>query len=105
MPPTDSPSTPKAPLDDSSIERLLALAMERGADFAEVYAERTERTSASLEDGKIRSASFGVDQGVGIRAISAAKVGYAYSDDLDLTALENAARTAAHIAASGQPQG
>ncbi len=104
MPKTDSSTTPKAPLDERMIERLLSLAMERGADFAEVYAERTERTSASLEDGKIRSASFGVDQGVGIRAISEAKVGYAYSDDLDLPALENAARTAAHIAASGQPQ-
>jgi TldD protein len=102
MPIIDSPSAPRAPLDERTIEHLLALAMERGADFAEVYAERTERTSASLEDGKIRSASYGVDQGVGIRSISEAKVGYAYSDDLDPTALENAARTAAHIAASGQ---
>jgi TldD protein len=74
--------------------------MERGADFAEVYAERTERTSASLEDAKIRSASFGVDQGVGIRAISGAKVGYAHSDALDVKSLDDAARTAAHIAAS-----
>jgi TldD protein len=95
---------PAAPLDERTIERLLSLAMERGADFAEVYAERTERTSASLEEGKIRSASFGVDQGVGIRAIRDAKVGYAYSDDLDLPALEGAARTAARVAASGAVQ-
>jgi TldD protein len=76
--------------------------MERGADFAEVYAERTERTSASLEEGAIRSANFGVDQGVGIRAISGAKVGYAYSDDLDPESLDRAARTAAHIASSSR---
>jgi len=94
--------TPRAPIDPTTIERLLALAMARGADFAEVYAERTERTSASLEEGAIRSAHFGVDQGVGIRAISGAKVGYAYSDDLDPQSLDRAARTAAHIASSSQ---
>ena len=92
---------PSVPLSQQQIERLLGLAMARGADFAEVYGERTERTAASLEDGKIKSASFGIDQGVGIRVISGAKVGYAYSDDLDDGALAAAARTAAHIA-SGQ---
>jgi TldD protein len=97
-------AAPRAPIDERTIERLLSLAMARGADFAEVYAERTERTAASLEDGKIRSASFGVDQGVGIRAISGAKVGYAYSDALDGSSLDEAARTAAHIAASGASQ-
>jgi TldD protein len=74
--------------------------MSRGADFAEVYAERTERTGVSLEEERVRSSQFGVDQGVGIRAISGAKVGYAYSDDLEPAALEMAARTAAHIAAA-----
>ena len=73
--------------------------MSRGADFAEVYAERTERTGVSLEEGEIKSAQFGVDQGVGIRAISGAKVGYAYSDDLDDGRAAKAADTAAHIAA------
>ncbi len=93
-----APVAPRAPLDPRTIERLLSLAMARGADFAEVYAERTERTAVSLEDGKIKSSQAGIDQGVGIRAVSGAKVGYAYSDDLDLPALERAAETAAHIA-------
>jgi len=87
-------------LPEPQIEKLLAIGMARGADFAEVYAERTERTMASLEDGKIKSASFGVDQGVGIRVVSGAKVGYSYSDDLDDDALAKAADTAAHIAAT-----
>ncbi len=52
----------RKPLAVSTAARRLAIAMSRGADFAEVYAERTERTLASLEDGKIKSASFGVDQ-------------------------------------------
>ncbi len=87
-------------LPEPQIEKLLAIAMARGADFAEVYAERTERTMASLEDGKIKSASFGVDQGVGIRVVSGSKVGYSYSDDLEDEALAQAADTAAHIAAT-----
>jgi TldD protein len=90
----------RPPLDQQTIERLLSIAMSRGADFAEVYAERTERTGVSLEEGRVRSSQFGIDQGVGIRAISGAKVGYAYSDDLDPAALEIAAQTAAHIAAT-----
>ncbi|HUB07320.1 MAG TPA: metallopeptidase TldD-related protein [Myxococcales bacterium] len=90
----------RPPIDPATIERLLSLAMARGAEFADVYAERTERTGLSLEEGRIRSSQFGIDQGVGIRAISGAKVGYAYSDDLDPTSLEQAARTAAHIAAA-----
>ncbi len=98
--PARGPVAPAPPLDPRSAERLIAIAMGRGADFAEVYAERTERTGVSLEEGRIRSAQYGVDRGVGIRAISGAKVGYAWSDDLDPEALERAAQTAAHIAAA-----
>jgi TldD protein len=100
--PPAAPRAPRPPIDARTIERLLSLALGRGAEFAEVYAERTERTGLSLEDGQIRSAQYGVDQGVGIRAVIGAKVGYAYSDDLDPKALDLAALTAAHIAASPQ---
>ena len=72
--------------------------MERGADFAEVYVERNEFTAVSLEEDKVKSAQNGLSQGVGVRVISGAKVGYAYSDDLDDEALFRAARTAAFIA-------
>ncbi len=81
------------------IERLLSAAMERGADFAEVYVERNETTAVTLDEHKVKSAQSGLSQGVGVRAISGAKVGYAYSDDLDDEALFRAARTAAFIAA------
>jgi TldD protein len=72
--------------------------MERGADFAEVYVERTVTTAVVLEEDKIKSAQSGLQQGVGVRVVSGAKVGYAYSDDLDDEALLRAARTAALIA-------
>ncbi|MGV3625391.1 MAG: TldD/PmbA family protein [Archangium sp.] len=81
-------------------EKLLAAAMERGADFAEVYAERNEFTAVTLEEDKVKSAQNGLSQGVGVRVISGPRVGYAYSDDLDEEALMRAARTAAFIANS-----
>ncbi len=83
------------------VERLLAAAMERGGDFGEVYVERAVSTAVSLEEQKLKSAQTGLTQGVGIRVISGAKVGYAYSDDLDEPALMRAARTAAMIAQGG----
>jgi TldD protein len=82
-------------------ERLLSAAMERGAEFAEVYVERNEFTAVTLEEDKVKSAQNGLSQGVGVRVISGAKVGYAYSDDLDEEALLRAARTAAFIAQGG----
>lgn len=85
-------------LPHSLVERLLAAAMERGADFAEVYVERNETTAVTLEEQRVKSAQAGLSQGVGVRVISGAKVGYAYSDDLDEEALFRAARTAAFIA-------
>jgi len=74
--------------------------MARGADFAEVYVERTVSTAVVLDEQRIKSAQTGLVQGVGVRVISGAKVGYAYSDDLDDAALLRAAGTAALIADS-----
>jgi TldD protein len=83
------------------VERLLSAAMERGADFAEVYVERTETTAVVLEEKQVKSAQAGLSQGVGVRVIAGTRVGYAYSDDLDDEALFRAARTAALIAHGG----
>lgn len=85
----------------SLVERLLGVALERGGDFAEIYVERTQRNSVSLEEQKIRAASHGTSLGVGIRVIVGTEVGYAYSDDLEPTALEEAARVAGSIARGG----
>ncbi|MCI0569806.1 MAG: metallopeptidase TldD-related protein [Myxococcaceae bacterium] len=80
------------------IERLLAAAMARGGEFAEVYVERSVTTAVVLDEERIKSAQMGLSQGVGVRVVSGAKVGYAYSDDLDEPALLRAAGTAALIA-------
>jgi TldD protein len=97
--PNETVSPPLLPLP--TVEKLLAAAMERGGDFAEVYVERAITTAVSLEEQKIKSAQTGLAQGVGMRVVSGPKVGYAYSDDLDDEALLRAARTAAMIAKGG----
>ncbi len=85
----------------TTVERLLGLAKERGAELAEVYVEKATTTAVVLDERRIKSAQVGCVEGVGIRAVSGAKVGYAYSDDLDDEALDRTARTAALIASSG----
>lgn len=98
------PRVPSRVLPLPMVERLLSLAMARGGDFAEVYAERTVVTSLSLDEGGIRSGTSAETTGVGIRVIKGAQVGYAYSDDLDDAALVRAADTASHIAQGhGEP--
>jgi TldD protein len=90
---------PPAPLlPQPLIERLLGAAMSRGGEFAEVYVERAVTTAVVLDEKRIKSAQTGLVQGVGVRVIAGAKVGYAYSDDLEEAALLRAASTAALIA-------
>jgi TldD protein len=88
-------------LPPSTLEKVLARAMVRGGEFAELYVERAVSTAVVLEERRIRSAQIGLSQGIGVRVISHGKVGYAYSDDLDDAALFRAADTASLIADSG----
>ncbi|MEN9797255.1 MAG: TldD protein, partial [Pseudomonadota bacterium] len=96
-PPPPTAATPTV-LPPAVLERVLAAAMVRGADFAEVYVQRSVTTAVTLDEQKLKSAQVGQVQGVGVRVISGAKVGYAYSDDVELPALLRAAETAALIA-------
>ena len=92
-------------IDVALIEKLLSVAMSQGGDFAEVYVESSVMSGAKMEEDKIRSADFGIEQGVGIRVISGIKVGYAYSDDFDPEVLIQTAKAAAHIASTGKQTG
>jgi len=84
------------------IERLLAIALRRDGDFAEVYAEYAIINAVELEENKLRLAQTGIIQGVGIRVISGEKTGYAYSDSLSFDHLQRAAQTASYIADKSQ---
>jgi len=82
-------------------DRLLAEALARGGDYADVFAERTESTRIPLEEHKIQSAEARQSLGVGVRVIHGERQGYAYSDDTSPEKLCEAARVAAYIAEGG----
>ena len=76
--------------------------MQGGVDYADLYFQVSRNESWSLEDGIIREGSFNLDQGVGVRATSGEKTGFAYSDELLMPALQQAAGAARAIARQGQ---
>lgn len=71
-------------------------------DYADIYIQGSHHESWVLEDGIIKEGSFNIEQGLGVRAISGEKTGFAYSDELTLDALQQAANTARGISAVGQ---
>lgn len=85
-------------LDQSQIETVLGGLMERYVDFADIFCQSQACENWSIEDGLVKEASFDVDQGVGVRAISGEQVGFAYSNDMQLKAIQNSAAAAKAIA-------
>ncbi|WP_287416760.1 TldD/PmbA family protein [Oceanithermus sp.] len=69
-------------LNESTAERLIAHALARGADFAEVYAERTKSRNLRLLDLEVQEATSGIERGAGIRLFFGTQVVYAYTNDL-----------------------
>src|SRR5947199_8207946 len=72
----------------------------RDVDYADLYFEHTVDESISMEESLVKRASKSVSQGVGVRATAGEKTGYAYSDEITLRQLEQAADTARYIARS-----
>jgi TldD protein len=82
------------------LQKVIATAMEKGADYADLYFEHTLNNNSALEDKKVNQASSNVAYGVGIRVLKGEQTGYAYSEDLSSEAMLKAAKTAANIANS-----
>ena len=70
-------------------------------DYADIYFQYNRSEGWVLEEGIVKSGSFSIDQGVGVRAISGEKTAFAYSDDISSQALLSAARATRAIAAQG----
>src|SRR5882724_2438522 len=85
-------------LSDRALERVLGTALERRADWADLYFEFRVNQTASLEEGVVKKATRNVSQGVGVRVVAGSRSGYAHSDEVSLERLELAARTARVIA-------
>ena len=58
-------------------------------DYADLYFQYSRAEGWSLEEGIVKSGSFNIDQGVGVRAVSGEKTAFAYSDDISLAALDS----------------
>ncbi|MCE3044867.1 MULTISPECIES: metalloprotease TldD [Legionella] len=87
-----------ASLDESTIAKLVRSIMGQHVDDADLYFESSSYESWYLEDSEVKSGSYSHDKGVGIRAVSGDKTGYAYCDDIILPALQRAADAARSIA-------
>ncbi|MCP5150530.1 MAG: metalloprotease TldD [Ectothiorhodospiraceae bacterium] len=90
-----------AGLESRHLESTLGALMQHSVDLADLYFQATRFESWVLEDGIVKEASHNIEQGVGVRAVSGEKTGFAYSDELALPALEQAAGAARAIARSG----
>lgn len=87
-------------LNESHLHRTLADIFTHKVDYADLYFQYTSNEAWSLEEGIVKSGSFSIDQGVGVRAVSGDKTAFAYSDDISARALREAAaatRTIGHI--------
>ncbi len=88
-------------LSPARLEGLLGIMLTHGIDEGEVFAQQVRAEAWSLEEGIVKDASFNVDSGVGVRALVGERTGFAYSDDMQWRALEQAAQAARSIARSG----
>jgi len=91
-----------AGLTETDLENALAMTMGKGVDYADLYFQQSRQESWVLEDSIIKEGGYHIEQGVGVRACSGEKTGFAYSDDLVLPALQQATKAASAISRQGE---
>ncbi len=90
-----------ATLDERRLERVLGGLLKPGVDAADLYFQHSASESWLYEDGIVKTGSHHVEQGVGVRAMAGEKTGFAYSDEIALPVLSEAASTANAIVRAG----
>lgn len=86
-----------AGLELSKLEQTMGRLLRTQLDYADLYFQLSHQESWSVDDGIVKSGAYSVDQGVGVRAVSGEKTGFAYSDRLELSAIEQAVDAARAI--------
>src|SRR6476661_8896981 len=89
-------------LDETHLSRALAEITAHKVDDADLYFQYTRSEGWSLEEGIVKTGSFSIDQGVGVRAVSGEKTAFAYSDDISEASLLDAARTVRSISSAAR---
>jgi TldD protein len=88
-------------LDESHLTRAMGAIFSHRVDYADLYFQFTKREGWSLEEGIVKTGSFSIDQGVGVRAVSGDKTAFSYSDEISEQALLGAAAATRTIARQG----
>ncbi|MBA3023133.1 MAG: metalloprotease TldD [Gammaproteobacteria bacterium] len=91
-------------LKAAQLQQVFGNMLTHKVDYADLYFQYSRAESWSLEEGIVKSGSFNIDQGVGVRAVSGDKTAFAYSDDITLEALQQAAVATRAIARQGGNQ-
>ncbi len=90
-------------LDDADLDKIMhRLTNISGNDFADLYFQHTKHETWSLDEGKVNNGSFSIDQGVGLRSVCGEKTAFAYSEDLNRSAILTAADVVTAIGRRGQ---
>src|SRR5215470_14514983 len=86
------------------LTRVFGSLLTHRLDYADLYFQYSRSEGWSLEEGIVKSGSFNIEQGVGVRAISGEKTAFAYSDEISMPALQDAAKATRAIARTGGNQ-
>ena len=89
-------------LTESDLAKTLGVIAQHRVDDADLYFQYTRAEGWSLEEGIVKTGSFSIDQGVGVRAVAGEKTAFAYSDDISLASLTDAAQTVRAISSAAQ---
>jgi TldD protein len=89
-------------LDEAKIGRTLSSMMGGDVDYADLYFQYSRSEAWAIEEGIVKSGSFSIDQGVGVRAVAGERTAFAYSDDISMAALGDAAKAVRAIGHAGQ---
>ncbi len=87
-------------VSQQDLNKVLAAALEKGGDYADLFFEHTFSNQIGLQDGAVNRAGSNIDFGVGVRVLAGDQTGYAYVENISLEEMIRAARTAARIATS-----
>ena len=88
-------------VSESDLKKVVATALERGGDYADLFFEHTFRNYLTLRDGEVNQASSSIDYGMGVRVVHGDQTGYAYVENITLQEMLSAAKTASRIAGGG----
>ena len=88
-------------IDEVATHQVFGTILAHRVDDADLFFQYNRSEGWTLEEGEVKSGSFSIDQGVGVRVVSGEKTAFAYSDDINVEALESAAKVTRAIAAGG----